>query len=117
MRPFGKADRVLLAEMCLRGKYVEYPEPLFYRRLFSGRSLEKYADSADLDRFHDTAAQSASGWPWTRLFSAHVEAIRHAPLPAAEQARCYAALLREWRHYRGALEEARAGLRRLAHLR
>ena len=117
MRPYGKADRVLLAEMCLRGKYVEYPEPLFYRRLFSGRSLEKYADSAGLDLFHNTAAQTPSGYPWARLFAAHAEAIRHAPLPAAEQARCYAALLREWRHYRGALEEARAGLRRLAHRR
>ena len=83
MRPYGKADRVLLAEMCLRGKYVEYPEPLFYRRLFSGRSLEKYADSADLDRFHNTAAQTPSGYPWTRLFAAHVEAIRHAPAPGA----------------------------------
>ena len=80
MRPYGKADRVLLAEMCLRGKYVEYPEPLFYRRLFSGRSLEKYADSADLDRFHNTTAQAPSGYPWTRLFAAHVEAIRHVPL-------------------------------------
>ena len=51
MRPYGKADRVLLAEMSLRGKYFEVPEILFYRRLFSGRSLEKYAASADLDQF------------------------------------------------------------------
>jgi glycosyltransferase involved in cell wall biosynthesis len=112
MRPYGKADRVLLAEMCLRGKYFEVPQPLFYRRLFPGRSLEKYADAAELDRFHSTTSREISGYPWTRLFAAHVEAIRSAPLPAAEQARCFAALLREWRHYRGAVEEAKAGLRR-----
>jgi glycosyltransferase involved in cell wall biosynthesis len=117
MRPYGKADRVLLAEMCLRGKYYEYPEPLFYRRLFSGRSLEKYTDPAELDRFHATAPTASSGYPWTRLFAAHVGAIRHAPIPEVERIRCLGALLREWRHYRGALEEASAGVRRLAQRR
>jgi glycosyltransferase involved in cell wall biosynthesis len=112
MRPYGKADRVLLAEMCLRGKFFEEPEPLFYRRLFEGRSLERFKDDAELDRFHSAQPVPASGYPWSRLFAAHVEAIRRAPLSVGERARCFAALAREWRHYRAALEEVERGVRR-----
>jgi glycosyltransferase involved in cell wall biosynthesis len=117
MRPYGKADRVLLAEMSLRGKYVEVPEILFYRRLFSGRSLEKYAASADLDQFMHASTVRPTGYPWTRLFAAHVGAIGRAPLPAAERVRCFAAFLREWRFYRGAADEFQAGFGRLVRRR
>jgi glycosyltransferase involved in cell wall biosynthesis len=113
MRPYGRADRVLLAEMSLRGKYFEVPEPLFYRRLFSGRSLERYADSADLDRFMHRSSTPPTGFPWTRLFFAHAQAISRAPIPAAERVRCYREFVREWRFYRRAAGEIEAGFRRL----
>jgi glycosyltransferase involved in cell wall biosynthesis len=112
MRPYGKADRVLLAEMSMRGKFFEYPQPLFYRRLFSGRSLEKY-DAGELDRFMHSSSEPPTGYPWTRLFFAHAEAIRRAPLPASERARCFGVFLKEWRFYRGAADELEAGVRRL----
>jgi hypothetical protein len=99
--------------MSLRGKYFEVPEPLFYRRLFSGRSLEKYAESADLDRFMHRSSEQPTGYPWTRLFFAHARAIAKAPLPVDERLRCYGAFVREWRFYRRAADEFEAGFRRL----
>jgi|CXWL01.1.fsa_nt_gi glycosyltransferase involved in cell wall biosynthesis len=110
-RPYGLADRVLLAELSLRGQFWELPEPLFYRRVFPGRSMERYTDPRDLDRLCDPTRRSL-GLAYTRLLGAHLTAIARAPMPAQEKIRSYRTLFENWRHYRASTREIAAALRR-----
>lgn len=110
-RPYGLADRVLLAELSLRGQFWELPEPLFYRRVFPGRSMERYTDPRDLDRLCDPTRRSL-GLAYTRLLGAHLTAIARAPMPVQEKIRSYRTLFENWRHYRASTREIAAALRR-----
>lgn len=108
MRPYAHADRVLLAEMCLRGKFLELAEPLFYRRVYPGRSMERYTDPRDVDRLYDPARRASAGVPYTRLFTANFGAVWSAPLGTGERARCAAVAATAWPFYRKNARELRS---------
>ena len=52
-RSFLKSDQVLIAELLMRGRFVEIPEILFYRRLHKRGSMQANPTKAALRRFYD----------------------------------------------------------------
>ena len=97
--PYGHADRVLLAELCLLGRFVELPEPLFYRRFHPGMSRYAHPSVADLAHLFDPATPQRYFFPFVRVLFEHLHAVARSPLSRAERARCLRVLLLEWRHW------------------
>lgn len=88
---FPGSDRVLLAELALRGRVHEIPEVLFYHRDHSERSV--YVLPASQPHQHllwyvpDAADKLI--FPFWRRLGGYLSAIRRAPIPPAESWRCY----------------------------
>ena len=87
-----RADRTLVAELALHGRFVQVPEYLYFRRDDLGESAEK----------RNTRAQSAvwesrraNRWrhPKARLYAeyvwSYVSMVARAPLSPGERRRCY----------------------------
>jgi hypothetical protein len=101
--PYPASDDVLLAEMSLRGKIVQCPERLFFRRDHPMTSLRANPDAASLTGWFDTARKGAPGLPtWRRLFE-YRAVTRRVPLTRAQSLRCKMVLLRRVLAYRRAL--------------
>lgn len=116
--PYADSDRVLLAELALRGRFFEVPEVLFFRRQHSARSTVAYPTSRERVRWFDPTRQGLT-WPTWRLGAELVRAVYSAPLPLGERLRCYAEL-RVWLRanwLRLLKNVARAGLEAPARLR
>lgn len=90
--PFPSADRILLAELALRGSFVNVPERLFLHRDHSARSHKV------LKTAHERAAWFAPDnrlvFPTWRFFAECLDVIRKAPLPTAEKRCCYRSMAR-----------------------
>ena len=100
MGAFGHADQVLLAQLALGGQWWEIPEPLFYRRVHPGMSLNIFPEPSQLAKLYDTASSGRYFFPYTRVFLEHARSIANGPLTSSEKARCWAVLMRSWRYYR-----------------
>lgn len=112
MQGFARADTVLMIELFLRGRAVKVHEELFRRRRHDAASMVAH-DTSGLDLFYDTSRTSTAKLPTWRLFSAYARAVKEAPLPAAERARC-AVLLAKSKYRKGLWRDARALLPRSA---
>jgi glycosyltransferase involved in cell wall biosynthesis len=95
--PHGKyagADRVLLAELLLRGPFVEVPEPLFLFRKhpaqYSSRPVSSHYKSAFWTGIESDWPQMAN---WQRLRGLSL-AVSNSRLTASERSACRAALAR-----------------------
>jgi glycosyltransferase involved in cell wall biosynthesis len=110
---YAGSDRVLLAELGLRGRFHRVPRVLFQSRDFSGRALR----SADL--------RSRAGWfnpkrsgkitlPHWRYFGEYARVVLRVPMPLAERAACWHACLAFLKYNRDDLrDDLRAALQRL----
>jgi glycosyltransferase involved in cell wall biosynthesis len=107
---YGHPDHVLLAEVALRGRLLELPEPLFLRRIHPLNSLTAHRTFGDLARLHDPTLSQRYFYPNSRLYAEHVRAIVQARLGAAETARCIAMLVRDWPRYRSIAGEVKLNL-------
>jgi glycosyltransferase involved in cell wall biosynthesis len=112
-------DLNLLAELTLYGKFYEYPERLFFRRLHSASSSwernwqhDRAARERQLDFTDPRRVLGVQNHLWRRHL-AFLAAVRRAPLTLAQRRRLYAFLLRRMAWDRQALVgEALAGVRR-----
>jgi glycosyltransferase involved in cell wall biosynthesis/thioesterase domain-containing protein len=87
------ADRVLLAELGLMGRFRTIDEPLFFERDHPARSV----NALPLHRraaFFDPGAGSRRIFPHWRLYRECFGVVRRAPLGTAERWACYGHLLR-----------------------
>jgi glycosyltransferase involved in cell wall biosynthesis len=93
--PYTQSDRVLLAELALHGRFVERPEPYFCHREHPGRSMYKFADDRDRQKWFDTSRDGARTLPRWRIGAEYVQALRRAGrrLPLTDRARCAGHLL------------------------
>ncbi len=108
MGAYFRADTVLLAELVLRGTFVEVPDELFHRRLHPGISTEKHTSHREQAIHYDPSTGDRSFYaPHWRLGKEQLAAIARAPLSAVETARCLREL-RNWRYKRHVLREGRA---------
>ena len=89
---YHHADRVLVAELGLHGRFHQIAEPLYFRRDHPGRA--ERAASGLRRRTANLDPSRANRWrhPAVRLvaeyLAAYVRAIVQAPLSASEKARC-----------------------------
>lgn len=113
IRPFPLADVVVLAELCLRGHFVQVPERLFLRRYHDGRSLVAGPSFLEQLAWYDPQRQARAAFPQSRVTRELLAAVRRAPLDARERARCRGVVLRRWTapHWRHMGGEAKIAAR------
>jgi glycosyltransferase involved in cell wall biosynthesis len=92
-RGFAESDRVLLAEMALRGRFILVPEHLFSRREHPGRNFTKYRSLRERTLIFDPAKAGKLYFPLMLETAAFCSAIRRAPVPFTERLQCYRSLL------------------------
>lgn len=88
---FVSSDRVLLAELALRGRIVELDDPLFERRLHEDNSI-RLDKRGTLLAWYDPRLEGTVNLPNWRLAREYVRAVHAAPLAPLERARCYRAV-------------------------
>jgi len=93
---FHGADRAFLAQMAMRGAFIQLPEPLVEMREHDNRYTRKQARATERQAWHDASLRGRITFPAWRLYSEYVKAIRGEALPASERARCYGVLTRWW---------------------
>jgi glycosyltransferase involved in cell wall biosynthesis len=97
---FADADRVMLAEMSLHGRYSQIPEFLFLHREHKLRATNVYPQS----RFQRTAILLSYKrlkivFPHCRQFGEYLACIHRAPLSWRERLSCYREMLHWLRRY------------------
>lgn len=115
--PYVLSDIVFLAEMAMRGRFVQVPETLFLRRYHTERPLVASLRFEDQAAWFDPSGGGGARFPQINLGAELLRAVRRSGLPAPEAARCAAAAARawivpHWRHMGGEVKlAARARLR------
>jgi hypothetical protein len=85
MGGYAAADGVLLAELALRGRFVEIPEPLFFNREHGDSSTEAYPLLAGRNEWWDTARSQRRAFPRWRLAREYLAAIGRSPVRGKER--------------------------------
>jgi glycosyltransferase involved in cell wall biosynthesis len=79
---YSGSDRTLLAELALRGPFVEIDEPLFCIRQHAGRSVHQARSRWDIhvrEAWFDTTRADKIVFPKWRRVGAYLAAVRNAP--------------------------------------
>lgn len=87
------ADRVVLAELALRGRFAIVPEHLFSNRDHPGRAVRRFPSHHRRVAHEVPALAGRRLLPHWRILAAYARAARRVPLPREERARCVMALL------------------------
>lgn len=94
-RPIPEIDHALLAEIALRGRMVEVPEPLFRRREHAARSVRAFTTARARRALYSGRTNGHKGWPGLQLSREMVRAVQDAPVHGRERLLCWLAL-RVW---------------------
>lgn len=97
--PYVHGDRILLAQLSLRGRFVELPDPLLVRREHPNRHGYQTARRSLVDRFvgtgpkpdvtwYDASKKDSLVFPDWRRFVEYAQAVRTAPLSTRERVSC-----------------------------
>jgi glycosyltransferase involved in cell wall biosynthesis len=89
---FAGADRVLLVELCLRGRFRRVPEPLITLRDHTASFSRAVFNAPQEARWLDPQGTPPIGHSRMRVLRACARAIRDAPLGARDRAECWARL-------------------------
>jgi glycosyltransferase involved in cell wall biosynthesis len=106
---FHSADKVLLAELVLHGKFHEIQERLFYHRFHPGITTAQGWSGSDFMQFLDTGHRTRRHYPLLRRFVEFFRAVNRAPITTGQRLRCYACILRfyassdKWKRLQGKL--------------
>lgn len=98
---FASADRPLLGELSLMGRFFELPEFLFFYRNHPQQSWRAYPTRQAVQAWYDPARAKKVTLPHWRLLREHLGSIRRAPLDRNERASCYLCMVwwmrKRWR--------------------
>ena len=92
IRPFIGSDRILLAELGLRGRFFRIPAPLFYSRSHEDRSI-RINDRLLVARWFDSSDRSRFVMPTWRYFAEYLKTIFRVKLPKKQRIYCCCHLL------------------------
>jgi glycosyltransferase involved in cell wall biosynthesis len=92
IRPFIGSDRILLAELGLRGRFFRIPAPLFYSRSHEDRSI-RIDDRLLVARWFDSRDRSRFVMPTWRNFVEYFKTIFRVKLPPKQCIYCCCHLL------------------------
>ncbi|WP_199320493.1 glycosyltransferase [Leptolyngbya sp. FACHB-261] len=90
---YPHADRVLLAELALRGEFFEVPEYLFLRRVHKQNSQRANVTDTALANWFDPKNKGKIVLPRWRRYFEYCRAIQRTELNFLEQMRCYKQVL------------------------
>jgi glycosyltransferase involved in cell wall biosynthesis len=93
---FHGADRAFLAQMALRGRFVQLAEPLVEMREHSGRYTRRHARASERLAWHDASLRGRINFPTWRVYAEYLKSVHGEPLSARERVKCYAVLARWW---------------------
>jgi hypothetical protein len=87
-------DHILLAELCLHGRFVEIPETMFFRRTHSAQVLEGVRSARQRLALASPDPEQPVPWwgpalAYPRRLSLHLAGIRRAPLRPSQRRSCY----------------------------
>jgi len=93
---FVAADIVTLAELALRGRFLEHPDRLFLRRYHSGTSVIANPDARSRALWFDPNRRWRRPMPVLRVFGELLRAVHRSPLPPARRLEADLAVFRNW---------------------
>jgi glycosyltransferase involved in cell wall biosynthesis len=112
---YPDADRVLLTELALRGRFGRVPEPLFFRRSHDAQPVRLYPSRQARAAWFDPSGRLRFVFPHARELWAFATAAWHATVPWRERVACLGALVSwKWRYRRRLLGDVVAAARDLA---
>lgn len=98
---FASADRPLLGELSLLGRFYEIPDFLFFYRNHPQQSWRAYPTRQAVQAWYDPARAMKLTLPHWRLLWEHLSSIGRAPLNRSERASCYLCMVwwvrRRWK--------------------
>lgn len=86
---YHSADRVLLSELVLHGKFYEVPERLYFHRLHSNMSLQAGMSLAELAAWFNPNLAGKRTFPRLRRVAEFFKAVNRAPLSRYQRLYCY----------------------------
>lgn len=87
------ADRVLLAELALYGKFLEVPEQLYLHREHPRRGTYAHATNQEHVAWYKPDRAGLISFPWWQRLGGYLSAATRAPIGASQTARCYVQML------------------------
>ena len=93
---FVAADRCLVAQLALRGKFYQIPEYLFYRR----EHAQNFRGDSENLRAHMPETMKWFAFPEWNVLRQHVRTVRTFPAPISVKSRLYYEIVR-WSIFRG----------------
>jgi len=93
---FVAADIVTLAELALRGRFLEHPDRLFLRRYHLGTSVIANPDARSRALWFDPNRRWRRPMPVLRVFGELLRAVHRSPLPPARRLEADLAVFRNW---------------------
>lgn len=98
LQSFHGADRALLAQMSLRGRFVQVKQPLLLVRDHEDRYTHSHVRPQDRAVWHDAKLKGTISLPTWRLYYEYCTMIKRDLDPMSERIRCYGHLIRWWWH-------------------
>jgi glycosyltransferase involved in cell wall biosynthesis len=91
--PYSNSDDTFLADLILRGKFREVPEPLFFYRIHSAKSTSAYPNRSARMAWFKPNADTRFSLPFLLLSGGYISLIWRSPLSWCERTRCYSSLV------------------------
>ena len=91
---YADSDRVLLAELALRGRFRFVPEYPFFRRAHAEQSTAIAPNRHARTVWYNPAHRGRIVFPYFRQLGEYASAVRRAPLAMSDRLWCYRALIR-----------------------
>ena len=106
---YAGADRVLLFELGVSGRFVEVEKRLFFYRRHEAQSVSRHRDPRERSRWFDSQAPEGGVFPYWRVLREHIGVI-HRRWPREGRLRAYVLLIHWLRnHYRALTREVMRG--------
>jgi hypothetical protein len=93
---FHGADRAFLAQMALRGRFVQVPEPLIEHREHGKRYTRKQVSATQRLAWHDASLKGRINLPTWHLYGEYLKLVYGEQLSFGERMRCYGVLSHWW---------------------
>lgn len=99
------SDVILLGELLMRGRVVQVPDVLFYRRDHEGRSVRANPGEDARAAWFEPASAGKTHMPMWRWLRGYASAVRRVPMSVSEKRRCGTLVARWALMYRGKLKD------------
>jgi hypothetical protein len=93
---YHSADRAFLAQIALRGRLVQLPQPLSVMREHGDRYTRRKATPVEILHWNNASLRSHIALPTWRLYADYLNMVHHERLTLAERLRCYGVLAEWW---------------------